>query len=87
VADICAWLDQPGRKYDLVLAADTIVYLGDLSPLLSSVRARLAEGGSFLLTAESTEGSSFELGPKRRWRHSESYLRSEAERAGLRVSA
>ena len=86
VNDIIAWLARPGLMYDLVLAADTVVYLGDLAPLLSTVRARLADGGNFLFTVEGQAGSGFELGPKRRWRHSETYLRTEAERTGLSVS-
>jgi predicted TPR repeat methyltransferase len=83
LADICAWLDEPGRNYELIFAADTVVYLGDLALLFCSVRRCLADGGSFLFTVERKEGCGFELGPKRRWRHSENYLRAVAERAGL----
>ena len=86
MAEIAAWLAELGRQYDLILAADTVVYLGDLAPLFSAVRNRLDEGGSFLFTAESKQGDGFELGPKRRWRHSESYLRAQAEAAGLRIA-
>lgn len=86
VADICTWLGERGHNYDLILAADTIVYLGDLASLFSAARARLVDGGSFLFTVESKEGDGFELGHKRRWRHSESYVRSEAEQARLSVS-
>jgi predicted TPR repeat methyltransferase len=85
VAEICSWLEKPGRTYDLILAADTIVYLGDLAIPFSAVDKRLEQTGSFLFTAEKKEGDGFELGPKRRWRHTENYLRSEAQRAGLRV--
>ena len=70
----------------LVLAADTVVYLGDLRPLLPQVAARLAEDGVFLFTVEKKDGDGFVLGPKRRWRHAESYLRDEAAHAGLRIS-
>ena len=86
VADICVWLDQPGRTYDLILAADTFVYLGDIATLLSAAYRRLADGGHFLFTAESKDGDGFELGPKRRWRHSENYLRQSAGSAGLNVA-
>ena len=87
VADICTWLGQPGRDYDLIFAADTLVYLGDLRDRFSqSVAARLARGGHFLFTVESREGEGFELGPKRRWLHSEHYLRAEADRARLAVA-
>lgn len=72
--------------YDLILAADTLVYLGDLALLFRAVAAHLAPDGYFLFTTEAKEGSGFELGPKRRWRHSETYLRGEAQAAGLSVA-
>lgn len=83
VADIEAWLASDGRCYDLIVAADTVVYLGDLAPMLAGIRGRLKPGGFFLFTAEKAEGTGFELGPKRRWRHSEAYLRAAAAAAGL----
>lgn len=86
VADICAPPVEPGGGYDLIFAADTLVYLGDLAPLFAAVRDRLEDGGSFLFTTESKEGDGFERGPKRRWRHSKSYLRSTAEGVGLSVA-
>ena len=67
--------------YDLIVAADTLVYLGDLA----TVFARAAPSRYFLFTVESQESEGFELGPKRRWRHSESYLRAAAHAAGLEV--
>jgi predicted TPR repeat methyltransferase len=73
-------------KYDLVLAADTLVYLGDLGPLFRTVAGLLSPDGYFLFTTEVKEGGGFELGPKRRWRHSEAYLREQAAAAGLGVA-
>lgn len=72
--------------YDLVLAADTLVYLGDLEAVMSSVAAALRTDGFFLFTVEAKDGEGFEFGPKRRWRHSESYLRSQAEAHGFDVA-
>ena len=86
VAEICDWLERPGLRYDLIVAADTVVYLGDLAPLFSAVHKRLEHGGYFLFTTESKPDGGFELGPKRRWRHSENYLREEARRARLDVA-
>jgi len=73
-------------KYDLILAADTLVYLGDLATLFRAVAAGLAADGYFLFTTEAKAGNGFELGPKRRWRHSETYIRDEAAAAGLEVA-
>ena len=83
VADIEA---LPAGRYDLILAADTLVYLGDLAPLFCTLGAHLAPDGYFLFTTEAKEGEGFELGPKRRWRHSEAYLREQAQRNGFSVA-
>jgi predicted TPR repeat methyltransferase len=83
VGDIETVSDGP---YDLILAADTLVYLGDLKPVFRAVAASLAPDGYFLFTTEAVDGGGFELGPKRRWRHSESYLRETAAGAGLAVA-
>ncbi len=89
VADLESALASPGPGYDLIVAADTLVYLGDLEPVFNAARARLAPDGFFLFTLEQAppeleEG--FELGPKRRWRHGEAYVRRLAEEAGLMVA-
>ncbi len=75
VADIETALSQSGARYDLILAADTLVYLGDLGATFAGAAQRLTPGGHVLFTVERSEASDFELGPKRRWRHSEPYLR------------
>jgi len=86
VTDLESALGTPGPQYDLILAADTLVYLGDLKPVFDAAPARLAADGYFLFTVEKAEGEGFELGPKRRWRHSEAYLRRLAESSGLAVA-
>ncbi|MGZ5931397.1 MAG: methyltransferase [Rhizomicrobium sp.] len=86
VADIETSLSGGGAEYDLVLAADTLVYLGDLTATFSGAAHRLRPGGFFLFTVELSKGADFELGPKRRWRHSEAYIRRAATDAGLDVA-
>jgi predicted TPR repeat methyltransferase len=85
VADLESALAQEGPPQDLILAADTLVYLGDLAAVFRAAARRLAPEGFFLFTVEKT-ASGFELGPKRRWRHSETYLRETAQAAGLIVA-
>jgi len=86
VADLEDFLEASGHAYDLILAADTLVYLGDLARVFKGVRRRLKTDGVFLFTVEKKDGEGFELGPKRRWRHSETYLREAAAAAGLDVA-
>ena len=60
--------------------------MGDLAPLFRTLGAHLSPDGYFLFTTEAQEGEGFELGPKRRWRHSESYLRDLARQNGFSVA-
>ena len=76
----------PEGRYDLILAADTLVYLGDLAPLFRTLGAGLSPDSYFLFTIEAKDGEGFELGPKRRWRHSETYLRELARQNGFSVA-
>lgn len=86
VADLETALAQSGPAYDLILAADTLVYLGDLTAVLAGAYARLKPDGCFLFTVEAAAADAFELGPKRRWRHSEVYLREAALGAGFSIA-
>ena len=86
VGDLETSLSAPNRSYDLILAADTLVYLGDLAAVFGGAHNALAPDGAFLFTVETAEGEGFELGPKRRWRHSEAYLRRLAEQSGFTIT-
>jgi predicted TPR repeat methyltransferase len=68
---------------DLVLAADVLVYLGDLVPLLAQVARVLAAGGLFAFTVEAHTGEGFALGRGLRYAHGEPYLRASVAVASL----
>ncbi|HKQ10530.1 MAG TPA: methyltransferase, partial [Rhizomicrobium sp.] len=86
VGDLEDALAADGSRYDLILAADTLVYLGDLAAVFEAAHRRLSADGYFLFTVEKAEGTGFELGSKRRWRHSQAYLRELARRFGFGVA-
>ncbi len=73
--------------FDIVVAADVLVYLGDLSKLFAVVRARLKHHGLWLFTTEKGEDQDFGLGEKRRYRHSEAYLRRIADAHGFDIAS
>ena len=83
LGDLETALAEPGPHYDLILAADTMIYIGDLSAVFAGVSKRLEQGGFYLFAVESMDQGGWEQTPKNRFRHSESYLRAQAERAGL----
>jgi predicted TPR repeat methyltransferase len=83
VGDLEAVLAEPGRRYDLILSADTMVYLGDLALAFSGVAHRLKPGGFYIFACEAKTGEGWDQTPQNRFHHSESYLREEGARAGL----
>jgi predicted TPR repeat methyltransferase len=86
IGDVENLPDEARGPFDIAVAADVLVYLGDLSALFAAVRARLRADGLWLFTTERGEAD-FERGAKRRYRHSEAYLRALAEVHGFDVSS
>lgn len=60
--------------YDAVLAADMLIYIGEITELFRLVARALKPGGSFLFTVETTE-TGFALTKTGRYSHSDAYLR------------
>ena len=76
-SEIHAALDAlPPGSYDLLLAADTLIYIGDVAELFRKAAMVLRPGGSFLFTIETgNAGSAFTLTRTGRYSHAEDYLR------------
>jgi len=85
LADLEEFLPQAGGRYDLILAADTMIYLGDLGPTFLGVEKRLAPEGHYLFAVEAKDGDDWEATKDNRFRHSLGYLRAEAARHGLKL--
>jgi predicted TPR repeat methyltransferase len=77
---------RPDASADLVLAADAMVYLSDLAPLLHEVKRVLAPGGLLAFTVETHCGDGIILGQGLRYAHSTGYIGSSIEAAGLTLS-
>ena len=83
-ADIVAAARSKPDCYDLVLAADVFIYLGDLLPVFSAVHGALRDGGLFAFTVEAWTGSDdYRLLPTRRYAQSSPYIRTLAQRVGF----
>jgi predicted TPR repeat methyltransferase len=76
---------QPDVSADLVLAADVMVYVHDMAPLLAEVARVLAPGGMFAFTVESHAGEGVLLGDGLRYIHTASGVRALIDAAGLRL--
>ncbi len=75
---------SPPGAFDLILAADTLCYFGDLQPVFAACRRALADGGLVAFTAETFDGEGFRLLEGLRFAHAPSYLEATARAAAFR---
>ena len=69
---------------DLVVAADVLVYLGDLAPVFAGAARALRPGGLLAFTAQTrAEGDGFVLGPDMRFAHATGYIDGALRAAGF----
>ena len=85
LGDLETVLGELALSYDLIVSADTMTYFGDLTPLFRGIAQRLEPGGFCIFTTEAKAGEGWEKTKVHRFRHSDVYLKGEAERAGLHV--
>jgi len=90
-ADIVVWLAGRQAEWDLVLAADVLVYFGELGPLFERVARALKPGGSFAfsvesLAAESRTDAGYAITASNRFAHAPAYVRACAAAAGFEVT-
>jgi predicted TPR repeat methyltransferase len=87
VADMLEGLTgKPDASADLILAADAMVYVCDLAPLLREVKRVLAAGGLLALTLETHDGDGVILGEGLRYAHGAAYVRASIAKAGLALA-
>ena len=85
--DVVHFLDTGEDRFDLITAADVLVYFGDLAPLVGQVARRLCSGGLFAFSCEQGEGDGYVLGPALRFSHSRAYIEAILNRHGLDIVA
>jgi predicted TPR repeat methyltransferase len=74
---------RPDAGADLIVAADVVVYLHDMTPLLAEVARALASGGLFAFTVESHAGEGVVLGEGLRYAYAADCERALVADAGL----
>ena len=87
-ADIVAWLDGRQAEWELVLAADVLVYIGELGTLLGRVARALRPGGRFAFSVETPaqeSGAGYAITASNRFAHTPAYVRACAAAAGMTV--
>jgi predicted TPR repeat methyltransferase len=88
---------EAAGTYDLILAADVFIYVGDLADVMREAHRILRPGGLFAFSAEAVESAPGATAPQRpdagyrlqssgRYAHSAAYLRGVAAQAGFELA-
>jgi predicted TPR repeat methyltransferase len=83
VGDLSEALREQPNAFDLILAVDVFVYIGDLDPVFRDVTAALRAGGIFAFSVEINLGERYTLQPSRRYAHSQAYVREVSAAHGF----
>jgi predicted TPR repeat methyltransferase len=87
-ADMVQTLQNNPQSYDLLTAADSLIYTGDLTPIFQAAHAALRKDGPalFAFSVEAGETDRYHLHQKTlRYTHSEKYLKHLAKIHGFAV--
>lgn len=84
-AELAGWLRASPPVWDVVLSADTLIYFGDLVPVLSAAHHALRPGGwlAFTLEVLDGEGDRLELSASGRYRHTRGCVERVLSAAGF----
>lgn len=84
-SDIVDYIRKTKDKFDLFIAADVLVYIGDLDLLFKLIKQSNSSGGWLAFSTEHIETSTYELRSSGRYAHSKSYIDSLCEKYGYAI--
>ncbi len=85
VAEIVTFLEQNQEPFDLIVAADVFIYVGELDRIFATLARGLARDGKILFSTEQMAGQGYQLRQSGRYAHSFSYIEAMAVRYGFRI--
>ena len=78
-SDLLAFLQRCPGRFDLIVASDVLLFLGDLGPLFTEIQQALRPGGRFAFTIDRLEGAGdYRLMPWIHFAHSLAYVENLA---------
>jgi predicted TPR repeat methyltransferase len=87
--EVTAFLLGHPQSFDVALCLDTLVYIGDLEPVVRALASSLRPGGCFVFTiellADAPPGATYSLHVAGRYAHAEPYVRATLAAHGLVV--
>lgn len=83
--DLAAVLDREKETYDLLVASDVLIYVGDLDPVMPSLVARSRPGALFVFSTERSEDEGVSLRKTGRFAHNSQYIHEVMKKYGCEV--
>lgn len=83
--DVVEHLSRNDGLFDLVLATDVFIYVGELRALFAAVKKRTMPGAYFLFSTERCDDADYVLRPSGRYAHSPAYIESLAAEFGFMI--
>lgn len=85
LADIVTFMNESRELYDLFLASDVFIYVGDLEMVFKAIKKRSLPGAYFAFSTEWIDGTGFILQKSARYAHSREYIKSLCNHFGFQV--
>ncbi len=87
---ICKELDiflaDKKAQYDLILAGDVLMYIGDLAAIFKHVKIALRENGLFIFNAEVSDAIDYRMNQSGRFAHQKKYLDKLAAENNFKIA-
>ena len=85
--DLVDFMNETPERFDLVIAADTFNYFGDLQQLFLALKTSLKENGTVVFTLEQSpvDDRAFQLNHSGRFKHSLEFIRGSLAGAGISI--
>jgi len=86
-AEVLAWMRAAtAEQFDVIVAADVLVYFGDLGPIFEQAARLLRAGGLFAFSVEVSRAADWRLQDSGRYAQSAAYIERLASEHGFTVS-
>lgn len=75
-ADIFNYLSKEYLNFDYYIAADVFIYVGDISKIFETIKAKNKKNGKLIFSTEIYDGEDFKLEKSGRFSHSHKYIKN-----------
>jgi predicted TPR repeat methyltransferase/Flp pilus assembly protein TadD len=86
-AEAVSFLAREPKAFDLIIAADLLIYIGNLTELMAMSAQSLQAGGLFALSIETTDVADYALLPSGRFAHRIAYIEKLSQRDFIPLEA